>query len=306
MAGLPIIGNAFDDSDEKMMAELAKQKALIEAINLPSTDWESYVPEEYQSAGAYSPEQAKYELISEDPRLIQEQKNYLNKLKGLGEEGLSAEDKLGLEMASRSAASDAQARRGAALQSARARGVAGGGLEFALGEQANQSAADRQSLEGMQQAAQAARQRALYTQAYGGELGSQRQADFGRESMNKDIINRFNQLNSGQRNQAQMFNLQNMQNIMNQNVGGRNQAQMLNQGGKRDMAQQNYLNQLSKTGLQAGMYDQMAKAYAAEAEKNAARRKALGQGIGQGIGAMFGGPAGAAVGGGIGGGIGSL
>jgi hypothetical protein len=306
LESIPIIGGMFDDSEDKMMAEIAKKKALYDQIGLPNVDWQNITPEEYRQLEMFNPEAAQYETIQEDPRLLQSQRDYLKKLSGLSEEGLSDEDKLGFAVASRNASADAQSRRGAALQSARARGVGGGGMEAALTEIGSQQAADRQSMEGMQQAAEAAKRRALYTQAMGGELSNQREQGLNTEARNKDIINRFNQLNSGIRNEANMYNLQGRQGAADRNVESRNQAAWQNQAGRLGQVQAGYQNRLGLADRKAGIYDQTGDFYGAKGEENRRKRAALGSAAGGAIGAAFGGPAGYSVGSGIGGGIGGM
>src|SRR5690606_37366499 len=109
-----------------------------------------------------------------------------------------------------------------------ARGMLGSGSEFMLREAANQEAAQRAQMAGLEQAAAAARQRALYQQAYGDALGGLRGQDLDVNSRNADIINQFNMANTGARNEAQQQNLANRQAIMGANTATRNDAQMYN------------------------------------------------------------------------------
>jgi hypothetical protein len=151
-------------------------------------------------------------------------------------------------------------------------------------------------MEGMNQAAEAARRRALMTQAYGSELGNQRRMDLDTESRNKDLINRFNQMNLENRNAANMFNLRNRQGVYNQNVGLRNEAVYNNQINRNAAAQQNYANQMAKAAALNNQYMNQADFFGAQAAANARKRQALGGMIGAGMGAAFGGPAGAQMG----------
>lgn len=299
-----LFGFGEPDYEKRMLQEYLKSKNLYEGIETPDVSWENFNPEDYSSVGELRPEEIQGQTLQEDPRILQEQRNYLNKLKGMSEEGLGAEDLLGFEMARRNAAGDAQSRQQSAMQNARARGVAGGGMEFALGEMGSQAAADRQSMEGMQQAAEAAKRRALMTTAYGGELSGQRGQNLDVESRNKDIINRFNQMNVGNRNAAQQYNLGQRQDIANQNVQGRNQAQLINITGRAGANQQGFQNQLSRANALGGQYDKMADVYGAMNEANRKKRGGVLGAIGGGIGAAVGGPLGYSVGSGIGGGLG--
>jgi hypothetical protein len=303
LTSIPGIGSMFDDSEEKMLGEMAKKRALYERLQLPDSTWEDITPEQLKSLESLTPENINYQTMNEDPRLLSQQRAYLSKLQALGDEGLSAEDKLGFELAARQAGSDAQSRRASAMQDARARGVSGGGMEAALMEMGNQAATDRQSLEGMQQAANAAKQRALYTQAYGDELSGQRDQGYRAEAANKDIINRFNQLNAQNRNTAQQYNVGNRNQLAANNVAERNRYALENRGARNDLAQQGFANQMAKnTGL-AGGYDALANFFGAQGERRTKKREATGAAIGSAVGAIYGGPAGAQAGGGIGGAI---
>jgi len=142
------------------------------------------------------------------------------------------------------------------------------------------------------------------TQAYGGELGDQRQQNMATESANKNIINRFNELNTGARNTAAAQNLAARQQLGAGNTQMRNQAQAYNLEGKAKSARQQYQDRLDKLQLIGGAMGNKAQSYLAESEANAAARKGLGTAIGTGIGAIAGGPAGAKIGGSIGGGLG--
>lgn len=254
-SSIPIIGGLFDDTDELAMAELAKNRALFEGIEVPNLVWQDIAPELYQT------EAANYELINEDPVVKSRQMENLARLAGLAESGLSEVDAAGYAKAKRAGEQTARAGRDAVLQDAQARGVAGGGLEFAMKEIANQGGAERAQEAGLQQAADSARQRAMYQQAYGSALDSVRGQDLRANSANADIINQFNKANTAQRNQVSMGN-----------TDLRNNAQMTNQQGRRDVKQQNFSNQMARAGGVAGANTAMAGGYAAQNAANTADR----------------------------------
>lgn len=163
----------------------------------------------------------------------------------------------------------------AAIANAQARGVGGSGMEFAMREMANQQGAERASNAGLEQAAAAARQRALYNQMYQQGLGQMRQQDAQAGQYNNDVINKFNAMNTQNRNQ------------MNQaNVDMRNQAQKMNNQGRIDMQQQNYDNQLKRAGGMAGQYGNMANAEAAAGAARANERNQL-IGVGAGLAGSY-------------------
>jgi hypothetical protein len=148
-------------------------------------------------------------------------------------------------------------------------------MEFAMREIANQGGAQRAQQQGLQQAADSARQRALYSQAYGDSLSRTRDQDFRTSQGNTNIINDFNRANTQGRNA-----------MNNANVGLRNEG----------LKDKNYSNQVGKLDRQIGFNNQQAQISAAQAEQERKRNAAMMGAIGAGAGAMVGGPAGAGVG----------
>lgn len=269
MAGVNLVGGLLDDSDEKALTELKKNQKLFEGIDVPDLFKYQYNPELYSSSGAYSPEEVEATEVSEDPMIRSAQLSALNKLSGLADTGLSEVDALGFENAKQTGAKAARSGRDAAIQDARARGVAGGGLEFALREIANQEGAGRARQGAMEQAASSAQMRALYNQAYGDQLSNVRGQDYQVNAGNADILNQFNMANTQNRNQGQLYNLQNNQNISNANVDQRNAGRQQ----KMDIAQQNYTNQLKRAEGLSGANKDTAKGYYAQ---NAGNNSTLG------------------------------
>lgn len=268
MTGIPLIGGAFDNTDDLAMEQLLKNQGLYSNLDTPKFDLS--MPENYQVAGELKPEDALYQTISEDPRLKSAQMSALDRLSGYAENGLSDVDNAGYAKARNQAAQIMRSGNQAALQNAQARGVGGSGLEFAMREMANQQGAQAAQEAGLQQAADSARQRALYETAYGDRLAQVRGQDESINKANTDIINQFNQANTQARNNAQQFNLQNKQNINNQNVEGRNSAQQY----RNQMAQQGFNNQVTKVGGQAQANTGMAQGYAAQNAANTSERNA--------------------------------
>lgn len=269
LAKLPGIGGFFDDSGDQINDLMRQSRALYENIPLP--ELQDYRPEDLQYLGDYRPEAAGYQTIGEDPRLRSAQLSALSKLAGLGETGLSAVDELGYQQARDLASQAARSSQAAALQNAQARGVGGSGLEYALREAGSQEGATRAQQAGLQQASDSARMRALYNQAYGDMLGSVRGQDANIAGRNADIINQFNQLNTGARNQAQQYNLGNRQNISNQNVQQRNQAQLTNN----DIKNQRFNNAMQKAGGIFGANQGVARGIAGQSAADAGVRGEL-------------------------------
>lgn len=257
--------------------------AFMAGIESPDLKWEDFNPE------MINPELVDYREISEDPEIRQLQLRSLEKLSGLADTGLSAADELGYVRARNEGAQMAKAGTEAALASAAARGVSGGGLEFAMREMANQGGAQRAQEAALETASKAAENRAKFELAYNQGLGNQRAQDFDVNRANTDIINRYNEANTNTKNQA----LQN-------NVAARNAAQQYNQAGRTNTQQQRFDNELTRRGAITGATQQVRENHLATAAKAAADNRAMMGAIGTIGGAVVGGPAGAAVGGQIG------
>jgi len=196
---IPVIGSFFDDSADQM-ADAAKDSRAT---------WGQLDPRQnyLQRYQEYVPEDAQYQTITEDPNLKQNYSDYLGKLAGLSTQGFSPEDEYNFFKANQDAQSLAQSREASAIENARARGVAGGGMEFAMREMGNQGAAKNAQDANLSAAANAAKMRQLYTQAYGNAVNQGRQADLNVSSKNADIINAFNKYNTGARNEARLRNI---------------------------------------------------------------------------------------------------
>ncbi len=274
-----MFGNLFggDSSFGEESGRLQRWKELYG--NVPDPELRDLAPE------LITPETMNYELIKEDPALRSRQLDALSRLSMLADEGQSAEDVAVFERAKQQANQIAKQGTQSAIESARARGVGGSGLEFAMREMANQGGSERARASGIDQAAASARARALNQQAYLQGLGSQRDQDMRLNSQNNDVINRFNQMNTTNRNQAAQYNAE----------------QRMNSGRyNNDMSQRRYDNQMGRMDRQAGLERQANEVNAAERENRRRRGSALTGLVGAGIGAAFGGPAGAAIGRGIG------
>lgn len=262
---LPGIGSIFDDSDENLMQELRKNQDLYAGINVPS--YSDYNPEDYGYSGDLRPEDAQATQISEDPGVRTAQLSALSKMAGLANTGMSDIDQAGYEKARQLGGQMARSGTQAAMQNAAARGLAGSGMEFMLREQANQDGAQNAQNAGLQQAADSARQRALYQSAYNDGLSNLRSQDYTKNAANSNILNQFNMANTKARNDAQQGNLQNRQTVMNANTTNRNNAQQYNN----DLRLQNFQNQITRAGGMSNANAGMANGFAAQ---NAARTSA--------------------------------
>lgn len=269
-----------DDGFTSARGALSRNRGLYEMINDPT--YSEFIPELLKN------DSANYELINEDPLLRSAQMSALQKMSGLADTGLSDVDQAGYERARRLGGQIQKAGQGAALQNAQARGVAGSGLEFAMRESANQQAAERAQEAGLAQAADSAKQRALYQTAYGNALGQQRSQDMQAETANKGIINRFNEMNTQNRNQTN-----------NANANLRNSAFQYNEG----LKDKRFNNELTRADRTSGLNNRSAEIDAAQAaarraqdERDRARSGALLGAAGGIVGGFYGGAGGATAG----------
>jgi hypothetical protein len=257
-----IFGGGDDSGFKEANNNIAKNRALLDAIDLPQ--YQEFNPElyDYQSAN--------FETLSEDPLLRSQQIQILNKMAGLSETGLSDVDAAGFQQARDDGAQMARAGRESAMRDAVNRGVGGSGLEFALREMGNQGGAQAAQQAGLGVAAESARGRQAYLKAFGDATGQMRDQDMRLESANKGIINEFNRLNTQGRNQA-----------MQGNVDARNSAFQYNQG----LKDKRFNNEMSKATGQMNLNNQQTDIALAKEEQKRRQRGALMGTVGAGVGA---------------------
>lgn len=258
LSGLPIIGGLFDDSDEKMQAELAAYKQFMLGHRPDELNYGDDL-----SAEGYSPLEADYSTISEDPATKRAQLEALQSMKGLSQSGVSDADRSVFAEARNQADQQAQANRGAQMQNAQARGVSGSGLEMQMSALGDQQAANRAQQANLAQAGTAANNKANYLQAYLQGTGQERDQDYRAQANNADIVNNFNKFNTQSQNDARSYGAQANNNMAQFNKSGQQHAQ---QG-----TQANYLDWIGQMG---GAYGGTAKGYAAQGASNAANRSA--------------------------------
>lgn len=239
----------------------------------------------------YSPETMNYSLMKDDEGTKGLQLAALNKMQNLSETGQTVEDAAAFDRARNLGAQAAKVGTENAIQNARARGVSGSGMEFALREMANQGGAQRTHEAGLEQAASGARNRAMYNQAYNQALGNFRNQNNQASQANTDIINRFNQANTQNRNQAAQYNIENRIGV----TRGNNQ-----------MSQADYDNQMKRVSGISEIGKQRNAVDSAEEEQRRRRSSGVGSIAGGIAGAYMGGPVGASAGAAIGGSVGGL
>ncbi len=269
------LGGIFGGGDKKKAQQLQKDALTkIQNVSLPTIEELQAQLSQLSSQGQLTPEleqsilqqASELENISTDPRLKDAQMAALSKLQGIGQDGLSAENRLALNQTRRATSQDSQARDQAILQNMGARGAGGSGAELAARLSSSQAQADRASQEGDRVAAMA-NQQALQAIMNAGQLGGQMQGqEFNQASQiaqAQDAINRFNTanrqnvegVNTAARNQAQMQNLTSAQRIADSNVGLKNQQQLYN----KNVIADDYTRRMGKAGAEADAMNSQAK-----------------------------------------------
>ena len=281
---------AKSEREARRIMEAARQK--IAQVAPPNPESQKLFYEQLESVGELSPdlEQATqvgpsaYDDIETDAGLRQSQLNALAQLEKQGQGELNAGDRYSLAQIQGQAAQQERGSREAILQSAQRRGTGGSGMELLANLQAQQSAADRSHIGGLQQAS-AAQQRALDAMMQGGQLaGSIRNQDFSEQdriASARDVMSKFNaglmadtnQRNVDRSNQAQAGNLQNRQRIADVNTGIRNSQQEYNKG----LIQQDYQNRMAKAQAEANAMNGQASATSASGQRQADNNRKWGQ-----------------------------
>lgn len=298
IAGNLLGGNDRSDADNKRNQALAQYLG----ISVPDVEKMKLQLDQQVAVGQIDPElqalfeqaPSEYENINLDPRLRAQQMQALESIAGIAGSGLSQADAAAFEMAKREAASYDQAKQAQILQEMQSRGQGSSGNELIAKMKSSQSAADRLQQAGLEQAKlqQQARLQALQQQA--GMASQLRQQDYS-EAANKaqaqDAISRFNtqakqnqnSSNVGIKNNAQVANLNNQQQISNNNVGIRNNQQIAN----KNLIQQDYQNRMNLASAKANALTGSANASDKRAGETAGMWAGIGQGVGTGIANAF-------------------
>ena len=294
-----VVGNLLGKSDRKRAQQMiAEAYAELASVGLPPDLSKEIIYEQFQSAGILTPEleqdlgevHSQLAGYKEKESNLQAQQEALNALKQRSQQGLSMEDRMALGEVRGQAQRDAEAKRQQILQNMAARGQGGSGAELAAQLQASQAAADTQSRENLNIAAQA-QKAALDALANRGQLAGQirgQDLDVARSTLGAaDTLAQFNMQNSlgrqqrnvGNLNQAQVSNLANKQQIMSANT------QLANQEKLRQMEEKGRLYDRTldyKTALANAKLGQAAN-YQQKAAGTASMFSGIGSGIGSGL-----------------------
>lgn len=312
-----IIGDIAAGSDRGHSRALTDEAISALSGIIPPEDLKNLINyQQYQNAGNLTPVQeqqvnaapSQAGAVKADPRLLAAQMQALDSLKQLSNTGMSAADQARQNQIQQQAATQAEGQRQAVLQSFAQRGLGGSGNELMSQLMASQNAANQGNQQSLQAAAQAQNAALQALSSYGNQAGNLEQQQYGQQSQSaqqNDLLNRFNtqnqiaqqQRNVAGQNNAQQFNLQNKQNIMNANTGTANQALQQQKQGE----QQLFQDQLQRGQALSGANFTGANAYNNMANQTASKWANLGQGFGnmmsgggmQAITGMFGGGGGA-------------
>jgi hypothetical protein len=294
-----IAGEIFGSGDrKKAQAAIAQAYKELESVGLPPDLSKALLLNHFQSAGVLTPEleqdlgdvHSQLGKFKENQQNIQAQQDALAAFKQQARGGLSAEDRLALMDIRNQAAQSAESQRQQVQQTMQARGMGGSGAELVGQLMAGQQAANLQSRENLNVAAQA-QQRALAALGQQASLAGQirgqdltaAQATLGSE----DAMAKFNRENSlarqrsnvGALNSAQVANLQNRQNLMNSNTQMDNTELQRQNEAKR----QNWSDTLQYRSALANARLGQASNYQAQADRTAGQWAGVGSGIGSGF-----------------------
>lgn len=297
-----IVGN-LNSADDRAAAEAAQQKAIqeIERIGAGPDLAKKIMLREFEVAGVLTPqiekaielEAPKVAQIKEDPRFKQAQLSALKAFQERSVAGFTPEEMYEAEKQRRIAERSAASQRASVLENLRARGLMDSGAGLAAQLQSADLLAEQQAEEASRRSAMAS-QRALQSITQGGAYAGQvRGQEFGiakDKASAKDEFDKFNiqnQIARQQRDiersmQAQQFNLQMQQDVMNRNVLAAN-AELLRQ---RTAEQQMFQNRMNVASLRAGAYGQQGQQFQQQAAQTQQAWGAGGSGISQGLSSL--------------------
>lgn len=302
-----LVGNIIGGqqaSSQYTAADQLNARALeeIQNVGLPPDLSKEVLLEKYRSAGTLTPEleqaieQASSQLaqIEVDPTIKQAQMNALSQLQQRARTGLSPEDIAAINDVRRRSAEDSEAKRQQILQSMQERGMDNSGAALIAQLQAAQSESNQASQQADELAAQASRNALQALTNVGNLSGSMRSADFGEASTRAkaaDELSRFNienqraiqQRNVLAKNVAQEANLRQAQALSDKNIGQSNTELLRQNEAKRQL----YQDKLDKARAMAGGYQQRAKQFEQQGEREANQWAEASKGVGSIFGSLI-------------------
>jgi hypothetical protein len=234
-----LLGNVLAGQQAQAMAgsnRLQQLSSLAQLLNRPpeigNITYQQYAaPIDYELAGTLNPEQlqeTELRNILRNEQARQAQLDVLGEYQDLSQTGLTAVDRAALTDIQNQIATQERGQREAILQNMAQRGLSGSGTELAANLLAGQSASQRASQMGMDQAAQAqqARLQALGNVARMGQ--GLEETDFQRASREAEASDVINQFNTRNKIVAEAENLANKQDVMNLTTQQRNRLREAN------------------------------------------------------------------------------
>lgn len=244
MAAGSLAGSLIGDkraAGAQQAAQEAAQAAVdqLKSLGMPPDMARQVILQQYKQAGTLTPELEKainlgpsaVANIQEDPTLRNAQMQALQQYQQAGHTGFTAQDQLNNQRMQNQVNGDNQSRIASIIQGAQQRGESGSGASLAAQLLGTQSAANNESEQGLQLAAQGNNARMA-------ALGQS--AGLGGQIRNQDFSNAQTKANAA--DQFQRFNVQNQQQTANQNVNLKNQAQQYNLGQAQQLSNANVGN----------------------------------------------------------------
>jgi hypothetical protein len=273
-------------AQEASADERQRMLDLINKIQNPQFDTRDITPEDLEVVRTYIPETAPYieEIAPQQVKAAsagamqgrQAQLDALGQYKRLMQQGFDPQTAMEMARAQRGASAEAASARQTAQAEAARRGFGGGPSFYQAG--ADQAAMDRLALSQQAGLADAANRRLQATGAMANLGGTIRGEDVSLEQANVNAINAFNQrqaarkqdwanLGASTRNQAQQYNIGEMQRISDANKRAAYDAAVRNQSNRNTTAQNQFSNAMSKATGQQPQSSQIQQGYAQQAEQ---------------------------------------
>jgi hypothetical protein len=259
---------ASEEAFEKATGLTKAQIARLDAIDLPDIEKMRLALEAPELVGQLVAEEvgpSALEDISTDPRLAGAQLEALRAMQERSETGLTQTDKYDIEEALGMAAGQERAQRASIEQEMARRGMGDSGQSLMMKLQAQQASANQGRKASMDTARQAAQQKQAALQQMGQMAGQMEGSQFNRQAQVASAKDRIAAANAANRYQTSAQNLAARQAIANQRAALANQQQMYNKG----LQQQQFQNELAKTGAIGGATGQMAGMYQNQAQAQA-------------------------------------
>jgi hypothetical protein len=277
-------GNQQRKGAKAQRAAAERAAAMYDKINIPDIEKQKLILDRYNYQGDYDPEKllalgldpSQMQNVNADQQALDAQVEALNQVREIAQGGMTESDEAAARQLSRKVASDDIARRKAVLNQMAQRGTLGSGMELAAQLQQAQDSTQSQS-DANDRLIQQALARSLDGSSRLGNLAEQmRYQDFSEKSQKAraaDEINKFNITNSqsitnqnvGNRNIAQLRNLDAQQLLNNSNVDLANRQQQFNKG----LLQNQFDNQMRLTDAKAGRQQAIGNAQANVSNQNA-------------------------------------